>query len=158
VISVPIVSPTGYALAVEEYQGAQSGQRDTAADNNLSQEVAARSNQRRRTSSFADLLSLIGTAIGALGAVISVIALFPSLLPSNDILVISIAVGVAAIIISIILLWYNVGRWRRPRRFYTSEKDILDNNLRKLISGIAKSQIEFERRLAAMNRSSLPKS
>jgi hypothetical protein len=54
------------------------------------------------------------------------------------------------------VIWRGLRR-QRTQKFYTSEKEIRDDNLRKLISGIARGQIEFERRITSASRPSLPK-
>ena len=144
---------------MEEHKGNKPRLGDTSAGNKLSQEVAARSDQRRRTSSVWDLFGLLGTIISGLAAAVSFIIIFTSLIPSSYLAIIGVVVGVVgAVISSIIALWFSVRRTRRPRKFYTNEREIRDDNLRELISGIAKGQIAFERRLTAANTSSLPKS
>jgi hypothetical protein len=126
------------------------------AGNSLSKEVAERSHQRRQASSLVDFILFIMLMIGPWAAVISVISLLPSLISPNYIATISVILGVAAIATTI-LLGFN---WRRrnPRRFYRNESEIRDDNLRKLVSGIAKDQIEFEHRLTSAAKSSLPRS
>lgn len=143
---------------MEEHGSARSDRSETSTGNNLSQEVAARADQKRRTSSQGDFWSFLGAIIGALSALAALISLIPKSLFSSAYIILAISIiGAVAIIVTILVIWVYLRR-SRHRPIYTNEKEISDDNLRKLISGIARSQIEFQRRINSASRSSLPKS
>jgi VIT1/CCC1 family predicted Fe2+/Mn2+ transporter len=142
---------------MEQHESSQSDQSYITRDIDLSHEVSIRSDKRRRADSvsliFPATLAIISALFGAVPVFISVF----SGQSSNIILPISAILGVVAIIIVGMTFWILYRR-RTAKEVYTSEQDIRDDNLRELISEVAKSQIEFERKMTSMTRPSLPQS
>jgi uncharacterized membrane protein len=142
---------------MEQHESSRSDQSDMTRDADLSHEVAARSAKRRQTTSFTELFSFIVAIISAVFGVIPLIIQLVSPKSSNTFVAIAAIVGFIAVLIAAITIWI-LRRLHPVRDVYTSEQDIRDDNLRELISEIARGQDEFERHMALSNRPSLPES
>ena len=129
----------------------RSDPRDISTESSLNQQVSARSNKRRRTFSLEELLPTITALLTAAAGALTAFEVAAK--PINTLLVTLIIIGsVLAIAIVGMVTWIRLARNNR-RKIYTSEADILDSNLRELISEIARGQIEFEDRMTSADKS-----
>jgi hypothetical protein len=138
---------------------ARSNRGREAEDENFTKVVARLSVEKRRASSITDLTTFIVMTLTALASLAGFFpALFKALSSSSIYVPLGISAAGLVVLILIATIIWRILRSATSGTVYTSMAQIRDDNLRRLITELARGQAEFERQIEGSIKPPMPRS